>query len=311
MFCPKCGKEIKEKGLCKDCFLKEYPIGIKEIILPICKCGRYLYHGNWNPNLEDFLKRIVRENLVLPSEIKMRDLETKSEFRRNKILLEIHINGEFKNEEFKEEILAEIRTQSKTCPTCSGISSGYYEAVLQFRTDFDPRKMIDPEFVSKMERVQGGFDVYVTSSNYAKKISKDFNKKGFLVKESAKLVGMKKGKTLYRVFISIKSPKFRVGDFLEYRDKILQILELGKSVRCKDIKKRKVLMMPLPKLQRARLIAKSRDVRKAMVSSIAPNEIQLMDLESYKTFELPGKFEGLSGRDEVEYLKIGRDVYIV
>jgi len=311
MFCPKCGKETKEKGLCIDCFLKRYPIEIKEITLPMCKCGRYLYHGNWNLNIEGSLKRIVRENLVLPSETKMSDLEIKSKFEGNKIILEIHISGRYKNEKFKEEILAEIKIQSKTCPTCSRIFGGYYEAVLQFRTDFDPRKMIDPEFISKMERVQGGFDLYLTSSNYAKKISKDFNKKGFLVKESTKLVGIKKGKALHRLFISIKSPKFRVGDFLEYRDKILQILELGKSVRCKDIKKRKMLMMPLPKLQRARLIAKSRDVRKAMVSSIAPNEIQLLDLKSYKTFELGGNFEGLRQRDEVEYLRIGRDVYLV
>lgn len=241
----------------------------------------------------------------------MRGLDIKSSFKGNKIRLEIHVTGVYGGVEFSEEIQAEVRTQSKACPVCSRIAGGYYEAVLQFRTDFDPRKMLDLEFISKVEGVRGGFDVYVTSSNYARKVSRELSKKGFLVKESKKLVGMRKGETTYRGFTSIKSPKFGVGDFLEYRGRLLQVLGLGRSVHCRDVERRKTSMMPLPKLQRAELVARKRNVRKAMVSSVAPNWIQLMDSESFKTFELPGKFKELKEKDEVEYLKVGRDVYLL
>ncbi|MEA3255109.1 MAG: NMD3-related protein [Candidatus Altiarchaeota archaeon] len=311
MFCPKCGRETREKGLCRDCFLKAHPIGIKKVTLPLCKCGRYLYRGRWIPDLNDSLEKIVRDNLVLPLGVEVRALDIKPVFKGNKILLEIHVTGEYGGGGFREEIQAEVRIQSTVCPACSRISGGYYEAVLQVRTAFDPLKMLDSEFISKVESVRGGFDVYVTSSNYARKVSSELSKKGFLVKESKKLVGMRKGEILYRGFTSIKSPKFRVGDFLGYRNKILQVLKLGKSVHCRNIRERKTLMMPLPKLQRAELIAPREDVRKALVSSVAPNWIQVMDLESFKTFELPGTFKGLKEKDEVEYLKVGRDVYLL
>lgn len=309
MFCPKCGKE--GYGLCLKCFLETHSPGLKKFELPVCKCGRYFRRGEWNLNLENSIQDIVKKNLIIPAELKTRGIDVKYKFEKNKIFLHINISGKYGGEDFSTEFEDEIKTTGTTCPTCSKISSSYYEAILQFRTGYNPAKGINPEFVSAVKKVPGGIDFYITSTKYAKQTGVEFRNRGFYVKESAKLMGMKKGKSLYRLNISIKSPNFEVGDFLEYKGKIVQILELGKVVLCRDIARGKNLIIPLLKLQDVKPIAHKEDVKNAVVSAILPNEIQVLDIETGRTYELHGLFENLTQGQEIRILRLRGVVYIV
>lgn len=325
MFCPKCGK--KGPGLCLKCFLEVHPPGLKKFELPICKCGRYFRRGEWNINLEDSISEVVKQNLIIPAELKIKDMNVRHKFEKNKFFIHINIFGKYKGENFSTEFEDEIKIVGKRCPTCAKVSSRYYEAILQFRTGFNlttklsklrgqcprinPAKDINPEFVSDIKKVPGGIDFYVTSMKYAKQVGAEFRNRGFYVKESAKLIGMKEGKSLYRLNIAIKSPNFEVGDFLDYKGKILQVLEFGKIVFCRDILRRKKLIVPLPKLQDVKPVAHKDDVDNAIVSAILPNEIQVLDIETGKTYEIPGIFENLTQGREIRILRLGSNVYIV
>lgn len=310
MFCPRCGK--RSRGICVNCFLEENPIKLKKIEIPLCSCGAYYYRGQWNTDLKGFLMDIIKRNLILPSEICLDNIKVIPKIEKGNISARIHLSGEYKGEKFIKEIETNIKTEAVKCKKCSRLSSCYYEAILQFRGISDPKSLVDQEFISGIKRVQGGTNIYITSSKYARQIGSKLNRRGFFVKESAKLMGRRGGRDLYRIYISIKSPEFEVGDFLGYKKKIVQILEIGKIVMCRDILNRKKLALPLPVLKNARIIARKSDVRKAIVSAVRPDEIQVLDLETGNTYEIPGIFENLKQGKDIGILRLGRgEIYIV
>ena len=312
MFCHSCGRKTKEMGLCIECFLKKVPIKVNEIQIPVCACGRYSYEANWIQGIERSLEKIVKENIVASPDITITEVKVdKPVFGEKWIRIGITYKGIYKGVEFTEALEKDIRKTKISCPVCSRITSSYYEAVVQFRIPVNARKVLDGEFVTRTEKVPGGFDAYVTSAGYARKLGKDFSKKGYIVKKSAKLVGKKNGEDLYRTFISIKSPGPQVGDYIRYKDKILRILELGKNIRTKDMDQGTTLMVPPLHLKDAQILARQEDVRKAMVSAIAPDHIQLMDDEDYKTFEVSGRFPEIKEKSALEYVRIAGRVYIL
>jgi len=205
MLCPICGKET-EKGLCRDCFLKRNPIKLKDIKLVICSsCGQFLYKGSWRRNIDRFLDGIIEDNLVHHSDIRIRNLDFGWEEKKNRIGLDIKITAEYKGGKFKTSLNSAIKIEKKLCLGCSRRSGGYYEAILQFRIKETPtEKDVHPEYVSKVEKVRGGFDFYITSLRYARQTASHYRDRGYKTKESPKQAGVRNGKKFYRFSISIK-----------------------------------------------------------------------------------------------------------
>jgi nonsense-mediated mRNA decay protein 3 len=311
MICHKCGKKTKTMGLCAECFMRDHPVAIEDITLPMCGCGRYYYHIGWHQPIERGLGKMIREHIEASPEIKIKDVRLEPTYEERRIRLKITITGSCKGEDLCVELAKDIRIEPEICSVCKKISSNYYEAVLQFRVPVNAKKVLDGEYVTRTEKVAGGFDAYITSAQYAKKLGKDFSRKGFIVGQTAKLVGKKAGKDLYRIFIVIKSPGPQEGDFIRYKEKILEVLSFGKSIRTRNIEQRKTLMLAPLHIQDAPILATKEDVRRGMVSSIKPGGAQVMDLGSYETFEVPGLFGDLKEKDEVRYVKIAGKTYIL
>ncbi len=205
MFCPKCG--VEGKGLCVNCFLEKNHIILKPVKIPLCSCGNYYYMGYWIKDIKDHIKDIIKKNLIIPTEIKLKTLHISHKILKNKIDLNITVSCEYSGEEFIEEIHTLIETENKTCSSCKKRSANYYEAILQIRTKNSRLELeVDPLFVSNTEKVRGGFDFYLISTKYGRQFGKEFLKKGFCVKESAKLFGQKNRRDIYRNSISIKDP---------------------------------------------------------------------------------------------------------
>jgi len=311
MFCPKCGKKTRMLGLCRECFLKENPIKIKDFSVPMCRCGRYFTQANWNQGIEKALEKFVRENLVVNPEIEIKDIRVEPTLDEKMIRLKVTVTGIYRGEEFQEEILKDVKKEQRTCPFCGRVTSSYYEAILQFRVPVDAKKVLNGEYVARTEKVPGGFDAYITSAAYARKLGKEFSKKGFIVKKTAKLVGKKNGEDLYRTFIAIKSPGPSEGDFIRYKGRIFEVIEFGKTIRTRDLAQRKTLMIPPSQIQGAEIAAKKDQARRAMVSAVAPDHVQLMDMESYGMLDVPGSYPDLKEKEEVRYVIIKDKTYIL
>ena len=205
MLCPNCGKETR-KGLCEECFLDRNPIRMKDIKLIICTtCNQFRYKGKWNKNLDMFLEGIIRDNLIHAPDIKIGEIDFSSEENRNRLELDIEITGEYAGEKFKTALKSSIKLDKRNCKDCSRRSSGYYEAILQFRIKKTPtEKDIDPRYMAKAEKVRGGYDFYITSLKYAKQVAAQYSGKGYKTGQSPKHAGVKDGKDFYRFSISIK-----------------------------------------------------------------------------------------------------------
>ncbi len=310
MFCPKCGK--KGYGLCIDCFLEENPVGLRDIKLSLCTCGNYLYRGRWSKNITDSIEKVVEKNLTVPSEIKLESMRILPKFRSDRIDLEVWISGRYMGEEFRKRFNSYIKIRRRECPDCSKLSSGYYEAIIQLRikkplTDLN----LDPRFVSNIKKVKGGFDIYVTSTRYARQIKKKFDNLGFRVKESQKLIGKKKGKEVYRTSISIKEPDFGEGDFLRHNKEIIQILRLGKRTLCRDIVTKKRKTIGISSLKKSKIIAKRSDLREGIVTLVSPKEVQILDLQDNETYEIKNENMDLELGQEIKILKTSRNIYIL
>jgi NMD protein affecting ribosome stability and mRNA decay len=146
--------------------------------------------------------------------------------------------------------------------------------------------------------------------DYARQRVSELIDKGYMVVQSTKLHGKKNGKDIFRFYYSIKRPKFEAGDFIDYKDKIFRVRELAKNVKLNDLSGSRHTSASTHQLQDVKVAAKSSQVRKAIVTGLRPDGMQIMDCESCATHELPVK-EGLKQGDELEYISIGAKVYLL
>jgi len=311
MICHSCGKKTKEIGLCLDCFLKKHPIIIEDIAVRVCRCGRFWRKALWEQDLEKFLGKMISENLVADQELKISEIIVDPVFEEKKIKTKVTLKGVYRGLEFTKELSKEIRKDICSCPLCSRVSSSYYEAVVQFRIPVDAKKILDGEYVTRTEKVAGGFDAYVTSAHYARKLGTQFARQGFIVVRSKQIAGMKDGVEMCREFVAIKSPGVEAGDFILYKDKVLQIMDFGRTIRTKELTQRKTQMIPPNRIEKSQVVARKGEIKKAMVSSVSPSLMQFMDQESFSTFDLPNKYPELNEKDIVSYVRIGKDIYIL
>ena len=204
MFCPRCGKE--SGGLCTDCYLELHPVKVNEFKVTACSCGRYLHKGNW-VRMEGMIDDSVGRNLLIPDEITLQGVEIRHYIGEGRVNLEIEIVARYKEKVIEMKLKPEVRVEKQQCIVCSRQASGYYEAILQVRVENHEGVLdnLNPDFISKVERVRGGADIYLTSFRYAKQLGREFMNKGFSVKETRKQAGMRSGKSIYRTYLSVKN----------------------------------------------------------------------------------------------------------
>lgn len=128
--------------------------------------------------------------------------------------------------------------------------SGYFEGVLQLR---NPTKelvkfvrediMNQPKekkvFIAKEERLDNGYDFYLTNKKYLRTLGKNLQKRfGGQLIESAKIFSRERqtSKDVYRVSVLLRWPKFRKGDIIKYKGMDIKVKNIGKKVFGADIK---------------------------------------------------------------------------
>jgi nonsense-mediated mRNA decay protein 3 len=283
LFCYLCGRTTDKliDGKCKQCLLK----GVEVLKFPdkvtarVCReCLRYLSRGRWissKGGARRSIEMAVRSSLEegLPE---MKIIETEFSYgepmliSHKKCILpyEIKVTCLYKGLEHSEARKGRARVSLVLCEDCARKHGGYYEAVLQLRghdgLEGEVTKELDTiirsmkNSVTQLKRVKKGVDVYMNSLAVARKAAKALRDRfGGEIRESSKLVGMKKGTAFHRVSISLKVSKFRKGDVLLYDGRELEVLEVGRSrVKVHDIAKRKTLHLPLKTLLRLSIFRK-------------------------------------------------------
>ncbi len=340
--CPICGAETEKlyNNLCKNCYIESKKLlDIKDTIeAQVCKdCLKFLRKNSWkfvSRNYEEVLEEATYT--LIEDNIKIKELENaiaeiellEVDKYKNICRALVRIKGKIDDVEYKEEKEVEVKFKLVQCKDCARKLRGYYESILQIRgadkKELDEIRRIVYEsienfskedskaFISKEENLKEGINFYIGSKKVAKKIANILKKRfNAFIRESKKLYGVKDGKEVYRYTIAVRIPKFKIGDILEKDGKFYQIVGINNDiVLLESLEDRSNIKMSSVDVEKQKILARVKDLPKAIVISKNErlNEVQLMDLESYKTYTVKGDFDI---NEEVKIFKAGRKIFAI
>jgi nonsense-mediated mRNA decay protein 3 len=262
-FCPKCGKKTDElfDSLCKECFTKEIRlIDVEKFVIRVCVCencgGYFKGKGKERTSIEeavvDSVRKEIRKRYGCECKVEVAELGKEIKADENKASVFLDVKAELEGVEIEERGEIEVIFKKETCDRCSRIAGGYYEGIVQIRAE--DRIPTDEElamaeelaysllgeadFVSEERMLKEGLDIYVSSMECGRRISRWIvNKLGGSFSESRKLYGRKDGRNIYRVSFSVRLPGFEEGALVEIGDKVLSVEKVikGKGIECVDM----------------------------------------------------------------------------
>lgn len=307
MSCPKCG--APSAGVCPRCYIEDHPLAVNPLPFKECGCGIAFFKGRWYEDVDELYLDYAGKSIRAPQDVEVKVTDVKAARKSGSVILDVKVDGEYKDYRFKRTLKLTVKPKKSTCDTCRKLGSGYFEAVLQVRGKVKNLDLEDRQ-LAKVERVRGGFDYYLISLDYARAKVSELISRGHLVKDSSKLYGKHKGKPLYRHYYSIKKPAFDVGYFIEHKGKVMRVAELGKTVKLVDLSSGKLTSATLHKLEDAPVLANPSDVKKAFVTEVRPDGIQILDEGGCETHQVPLKKDIIAGQD-VDYVRMNGRIYLL
>ncbi|AGI48521.1 NMD protein affecting ribosome stability and mRNA decay [Thermoplasmatales archaeon BRNA1] len=339
-FCVECGKEIDRTvhGMCMDCFLRDREL----VSLPdhvdqnqCTMCGQFHRHGEWlSMSLDKAVSIAAREALSCIKEGRVTDIRAVID-PLDEYNYQVTLNCTVDIDGYEAEGTAStiVRVKNTVCRICSRRTGNYYEAILQLRT---AEKAMPPElqdealarverlvddaaatdanaFITKMEMVPGGVDVYLSLIALGRACVKDLGETYCAeTDESSKLVGQTRdGLDMYRVSYLVRLPEFHVGDIVRYQ-KRYYLLKRVSSAGAKLVSLKDFTNMPVKRqnVTDMKVYAKSDELLDAVVVSRSGGEIQAMDPANYATRDLRVPADAEIG-DSVKVVRIDDVLYYV
>jgi nonsense-mediated mRNA decay protein 3 len=204
MNCPTCSRSSKDcrfvGDFCEFCAIdiakRQAPASVE---IEQCRlCGRIRLKGVYQDMDGDSIRAAIE------SEMKMRDWNVEVvSFTDKEVLVRFYYGAGKEPISFEKGL--HLKVSHRTCTDCFRKSSGYYEAIVQLRGNADRVERESGRigrymqsrgaFVSKVEKIEGGSDVYLSSKALANEF---FMQRKLKPKKSFTLYGMKNGKRLYR-----------------------------------------------------------------------------------------------------------------
>lgn len=326
MFCVRCGREGPTyENLCSVCFLENnvFTSVPDHVDLVGCAhCDEYLIAGKWGQfrSLEDAVRCAATTSIATRKGAKVDEInaEILPQDSRN-FLVTIDTKVKYQDLLVSEHLETVVRLKGGVCPRCSKIMGSYYESILQVRTRDralseeeterilkeievkvdDASKSSRDMFISKVEEMHGGLDIYLSSNSLGKSLSRDLAEKyGAEVKESSSLVGQKDGKEIFRVTHLVRLPSFRVGDIILQTERPYLIGGIGsRGTRLVDLRTHESMNISNADLRSAQVIGNKDEALDAVVLTETEKELELMDPRSYKTLGVK-KTQGFKRRGE-------------
>jgi len=340
--CYLCGKPSVLDGLCQSCYDKGHPLVefTSPLSIETCKrCGSVKIPGGWKTvgGKSQDEEREKQVEILLDMEIKplVEDVNIilEEENRLDRVLhLRVHAIGRSAPslDEHEEEYPLEIRFTHSICDTCSMISGGYYEAILQIRADDRPVSETEEKEITEIARERTiaaygkdnkafildimedkyGFDIYFGSEHLCKRVAEEIDALYLSErKDNYKLVSQERGgKGKYRITILLRLPRYIVGDYVEVSGNPCQVLKIGKGgLECYDLVTRQkfTVSKKSAKWRTISFITEESSKRAfSVVSNVYEQSIQLMDSESYEMLEI-------EPTEEIKLVESGMTIHLL
>ena len=316
VICPKCGKECEKLfgSVCKACFLENFKLIDLPLVLHIRICGRcgaYFHKNRWESlgSLDEVVLRAVEDAIFVHNEAEGVELDLEPrELTPYIYSVKVKVDAFVKGESIHAEAETEVRILRTACDMCSRESGGYFEAIIQLRAagrlpaeeeikqcmalvrevlGSMKKKGDRLAFISNTDVLKEGLDLYMGSVNASRQICRIISSElGGNFAESPTLVGMKDGKDLYRITFSMRLPEFRPGDIIRFREKVLEIKSSGKKVSGIFLEDGARFTSTSEELKGAEKISRVEEAGFAVLVSVEPNAILVLDPWTYETVVL-------------------------
>ena len=315
MFCVECGKEgkIYKNGVCIDCYIKNksFTKGPNLIDIYECsKCPAYKYKNSWlNESFEEILIRNIKDHFKISNELNKIEIKTDYDNEENNIPCKITISGFLDDHKISEEHFLKVRLKRIVCDVCSKQFGGYYEAILQIRSN--KRRSFKKElkkirffvenfvgnlvekgnrglFITDIAEEQNGVDFYLSEKGPAYTIAKKIQEKfGGEIKQSSKNIGMKDSKQIYRVTYLVRLPPFSSGDFFSYNNSYYFILSIAAdTVHVLELHNWTKRVFKGRELFNINILGGKELIKEMILVSQSKDEVQVMDPKTFKTFDV-------------------------
>jgi nonsense-mediated mRNA decay protein 3 len=228
----------------------------------------------------------------------------------------------------------EVRISWETCDTCSRISGGYFEGIVQIRADkrlptqeeLDRCREIAQDvaarsrekgerlaFIAKVVELDEGIDIYVGLSKLGKQICRTITDAfGGRFSESPKLVGQKNGEDLYRITFAIRLPEFVRGDIISADDTVVEVQSCGKHVSGIDLETGRRFIENFNDLMDIKKLGRRQDAIPAVLVAEEDKVIQVLDPETYETVTVKRpEFLSAEPGSEIRIVKTVKGIYVL
>jgi len=299
------------------------------------RCSSYKCKNTWiQEAFTDFLKRSVKEAFTINPELKDVEIQIQCKEQGRILVCMVCISGSLEGQTITEQHPLTIRIRHNTCEICSREAGGYYEAILQIRTE--QRKFTKTEiktlqsavetmvaqfqasgkrglFITDFAKKPEGLDFFLsekgTAFSIAKKIQEQF---GGDFKQSAASAGMKDSRQVYRMTYLVRIPWYRKGDFFSFDNSFFSILSLHENkVRVLELSTWTEKVVEKKDIQISRIYGGKELIKEMILVSQSKNEIQLMDPKTYMTVEIRKPKTGSVDTPLVKIVKLEDSLFLV
>ncbi len=191
----------------------------------------------------------------------------------------------------------------------------YFEGILQLRNPSKevvefieeqyPKMKKKKVYVTKIKKVKGGFDYYITSKKYIQSFGRKLRQHfGGILKISPQLFSRDRqtSKDIYRVNVLLKLYGFKKGDILKINNKIIKVTSLDKKVTGTNLTTNKKTTF---KIEDYKVLKKY----KTTVCKIKPH-IEVLHPETYENIEPKNKISVKLG-EKVKVVLDKDDIYLI
>jgi len=315
MFCVKCGKEGETfDGLCIECFLngKQLITMPHHVDLERCaNCEEFRINGHWVATpLKEAVEDAALSSMAAIDGMRVVSAGVMTEEKDNRnFTVKADVDGKLKGHAVRSSAETIVRVKNNVCQRCSRQLGNYYEATIQIRAgskelsdahrDATVRYIRDRIenmaatnrgiFLTKVEEVQGGVDLYVSSTSLGRTLAKELSDAyGAETKESSKLIGKTEdGNDMYRMTYLVRMPEYHVNDVVIFEGEAYKLAGIGKGngklIKLSDLRESSIRRSQMSSL---RVHTRFSEIIKATVVSRSENEIQILHPYNYSTVDV-------------------------
>jgi len=332
--CHRCGLPTVE-GLCRQCTLEKaklvsYPDQVEVVICSVC--GSRQVKSRWllpdNRSVEEQAHQAAVDALCLHKELAEPQIELSlRKVGATRYLAKININGSFRGQGISEQCEIPVRIKLMACERCSRMAGKYFQSTVQLRGNAvrsmtareieeckkTARDMADSgyhggdqlSFIQEMKEVKGGLDIILGSTQLGRRLARTFVERfGGKLLETAKLVGKKDSRNVYRSTLLVRFPRLKRGDIVSFRGSLFSVAGFdGKATLISSLREGRRSSMSEENSETVEILGNIADALAATVISKDDDVLEIMDPETYRA--------ALAARPRDRQVEPGEEVKVV